>query len=168
MSRCCCKTAKHTTADTSVMEHTVPIDTNSFGAQTANTSNMEHRVRNDTNWFGAQTNEKLQRICRCEHCKVECKHANILRNNPVRIGREAFARSGPDDFFILPCFRIGSVWPKPDTVSQNEIRSVLVYYPGRLWKNGTEPETGTASCQKPDPMIPAHWLASMSDVLAKH
>ena len=94
MSRCCCKTAKHTTADTSVMEHTVPIDTNSFGAQTANTSNMEHRVRNDTNWFGAQTNEKLQRICRCEHCKVECKHANILRNNPVNILDPIRVRSG--------------------------------------------------------------------------
>ena len=37
----------------------------------------------------------------------------------VRIGWKALARSGPDDSCTLACFRAGSVWPKPDTISQN-------------------------------------------------
>ena len=39
---------------------------------------------------------------------------------PVRIGWETLARSGPDDFCTLACFGTGSVWLKPDTVSQNQ------------------------------------------------
>ena len=37
----------------------------------------------------------------------------------VQIGWEAEARSGPDDSCTLACFQTGSVWPKPDTISQN-------------------------------------------------
>ena len=36
--------------------------------------------------------------------------------------------SGPDDSCTPACFRTGSVWPKPDTISQNEIGSGLVLY----------------------------------------
>ena len=39
--------------------------------------------------------------------------------DPIRIGWEALTRSGPDDSCSSACFRTGSVWPKPDTVSQN-------------------------------------------------
>ena len=39
--------------------------------------------------------------------------------DPVRIGWEALVRSGPDDSCTPASFRAGSVWPKPDTVSQN-------------------------------------------------
>ena len=89
--------------------------------------------------------------------------------HPGRIGWEALAKSGLDDSCTMACFRTGSVWPKPGTVSQNSSGSGLVlynnYYPGRLWKNGTESENGetgsgpVASCQKPGQVIPAHRLA---------
>ena len=36
-----------------------------------------------------------------------------------RISWEALARSGPDDCCTPACFRTGSVWPKPGTISQN-------------------------------------------------
>ena len=39
--------------------------------------------------------------------------------DPTRICWEALARSGPGDYCSPACFRTGSVWPKPDTVSQN-------------------------------------------------
>ena len=47
------------------------------------------------------------------------------------------------------------------------------YYPGRLWKMGTESKSGetgsgpVASCRKPGPMIPVHRLASGPECLAK-
>ena len=36
--------------------------------------------------------------------------------------------TGPDDSCTPACFRTGSVWPKPGTVSQNSIGSGLVLY----------------------------------------
>ena len=106
---------------------------------------------------------------------------NIIRplsksSHPVRIGWEALARSGPDDSCTPACFRTGSVWPKPDTVSQdlNQIRACFAqYYPGRLWNNGTESDSGetgsgpVAPCQKPGPVIPAHRLVSRPDVFGQ-
>ena len=41
--------------------------------------------------------------------------------HPVRVGSEALAKSGLHDSCGLACFRTGSVWPKPDTASQNQI-----------------------------------------------
>ena len=55
---------------------------------------------------------------------VPSKHAGS-DSHPVRIGWEALARSGPDDSCTLACFRTGSVWLKPATVSQNQIGSGL-------------------------------------------
>ena len=49
---------------------------------------------------------------------IPSKHAGS-DSYPVRIGREALARSRMDDSCTPACFRTGSVWPKPDTVSQN-------------------------------------------------
>ena len=49
-------------------------------------------------------------------------------SHPVRIGWEVLARSGQDDPCTLACFRTGSVWPKPDTVSQNQTGSGLVLH----------------------------------------
>ena len=67
-------------------------------------------------------------------------------SHPVRIGWEALARSGPDDYCTMACFRTGSVWPKPDTISQNYVIRIRAgfaqYYLGRLWKNETESESG--------------------------
>ena len=48
--------------------------------------------------------------------------------DPIRIGSEALVRSGPDDSCTSACFRTGTVQPKPDAVSQNQIRSGLVLY----------------------------------------
>ena len=55
------------------------------------------------------------------------KHA---RSNPhlIQIGSEALARSGPDDYCSSTCFWTGSIWPKPNIVSQNPIRSGLVLH----------------------------------------
>ena len=47
---------------------------------------------------------------------------------PVWIGWKALASSGPDDSCTLDCIRTGSVWPKPGTISQNQIGSGLVLY----------------------------------------
>ena len=49
------------------------------------------------------------------------------------------------------------------------IKRTTIYYPGRLWNNGTESESGklVASCQKPVPMIPAHQLASRPGVFGQ-
>ena len=55
---------------------------------------------------------------------VPSKHTGS-DSHPVRIGWEALARSGPDDSRSPACFRTGSVWLKPDTVSQNQIGSGL-------------------------------------------
>ena len=46
---------------------------------------------------------------------------NVL--DPIRIGSEALARSGPDDSCTPACFRTRSIWLKPDPVTQNQIRS---------------------------------------------
>ena len=47
-------------------------------------------------------------------------------SHPGRVSWKALARSGSDDSCTLACFRTGSVWPKPDTVSHKEIGSRLV------------------------------------------
>ena len=46
------------------------------------------------------------------------KHAGS-DSHPDRIGLEVLARSGPDVSYTPVWFRTGSVWPKPDTISQN-------------------------------------------------
>ena len=62
----------------------------------------------------------------------------------IWICSEALARSGPSDSCMPACFQIRSVWPKPDTVSQNQIRSWLVLHNmtlhDHLWKNTTKSE----------------------------
>ena len=50
---------------------------------------------------------------------VPSKHARSNSAHPGRIGWEPLARSWPDDSCKLACFRTGSVWPKPGTISQN-------------------------------------------------
>ena len=46
---------------------------------------------------------------------------------PIQIGSEALAESGPDDFCIPVCFRTRATGWKPDTISQNQKRSRLVF-----------------------------------------
>ena len=74
------------------------------------------------------------------------KHAG---SNPhlIWIGWEALARSRLDDSCTLACFWTGSIWPKPDTLSQNQIGS------GSAWKHW--PEVGL--------IILARRLASVPD-----
>ena len=77
--------------------------------------------------------------------KQPSKHAGT-DSHPGRIGWEALTRSGPDDCCTLACFRTGSVWPKPDTVSRNEIGSGLVLHNmtrAFFLKNGAEPDRGS-------------------------
>ena len=57
----------------------------------------------------------------------------IAENNPVSMPdlihiQFRLARSKPDDSCTLACFQTSSVWPKPDAVSQNQIRSRLVLH----------------------------------------
>ena len=91
--------------------------------------------------------------------------------DPIRIpsgsARKPWARSVPDDSCTPSCFRTGSVWPKPNTVSWNQIRSGLVLHNtirdicgrtqlslkvGRLRAGCVLPEAG--------PMILVHQLVS--------
>ena len=54
-------------------------------------------------------------------------------------------RSRPDDSSRPACFRIGSVWSKiwHSRPEPSRIRACFAqYYPGRLWKNATESESG--------------------------
>ena len=46
---------------------------------------------------------------------------NVL--DPIQIGSEALARSGLDDSCTPACFQTGSIWLKPDPVTQNQTRS---------------------------------------------
>ena len=64
-------------------------------------------------------------------CCVPSKHAGS-NSHPIRIGSEALAKNGPDDSCSLACFWIGSVWPKPDTLSQNQTGSGLVLH-NMIW-----------------------------------
>ena len=75
--------------------------------------------------------------------RLPSKHAGP-DSHPVRIGWEAF-RSGPDDSCTMACFRTESVLAKTrhNQPELNRIRAGFAqYYPGRLWKNGTEFESG--------------------------
>ena len=60
-----------------------------------------------------------------QYCSVPSKHAGS-NLHLVQINLEALARSGPDDSCTLT--QTGSIWPKPDTVGQNRIRSRLVFH----------------------------------------
>ena len=103
---------------------------------------------------------------------------NMLAPNshPIRIGSEVFARSGPDDSCTLACFRAGSVWPKPDTVRQNQIRSRLVLHSmiqaicGRTQPGLKVGNWQQASCILPElgPLILAHQLACGLDVFGQN
>ena len=59
--------------------------------------------------------------------KLPSKHARSDLHL-TEIGSEVLARSGLDDSCTLACFQIRSVWPKPDVISQNPIRSRLVLH----------------------------------------
>ena len=48
--------------------------------------------------------------------------------HPIQIGSEVMAGSGPDDSCTAAYFWMGCVWPKPDTVSQNQIGFGLVLH----------------------------------------
>ena len=41
----------------------------------------------------------------------------------IQISLKVLAKSGPDDSSTLACFWTGSIWPAPDTVSQNQTGS---------------------------------------------
>ena len=58
---------------------------------------------------------------------IPTKHAEY-NLHPIRIGSEALAGSGLDDSCTPACFQTGSVSLKPDTVSQNQVRSRLVLH----------------------------------------
>ena len=102
---------------------------------------------------------------------VDVKHHVYLLNpdsHPIRVCLEALARSGPDDSRAPACFRSGSDWSKPDTVSQNQIGSGLVLYNMiRSVCGRTQPSLKVGNWQRsscvlpePGPMILAHQLAS--------
>ena len=71
------------------------------------------------NYF-SNNNKKCSRI-------TPSKHSGS-NYHLVRISWEALARSRPDDSCTLACFQTGSVWPKPDTINQNQIGSRLVLH----------------------------------------
>ena len=50
----------------------------------------------------------------------------------IWLGSEALDRNGPDDSCTLSCFQTRFMWPKPDLVSQNRIRSGLFLY-NMIW-----------------------------------
>ena len=57
--------------------------------------------------------------CSCKgSASKPSKHAGS-NSHLIWIGSEALARSGPDDSCTPASVRTGSVWPKPDAVSQN-------------------------------------------------
>ena len=53
------------------------------------------------------------------------KHAGS-NLHPIQIGLKGSARSGHNGSFTLACFQTESIWPKLDTVSQNQTGSVLL------------------------------------------
>ena len=67
----------------------------------------------------------------CVEFYMVCKHAGS-DPHPIWIGLEVLAQSGPDDSCTLTCFRTGSLWPKPDIVSQNTTESGLVLH-SMIW-----------------------------------
>ena len=73
------------------------------------------------------------------HLAHPSKHARS-DSDPVRIGWEGLARSGPDDSCTPACFRTGSVWQNLHSQPElNRTRAGFAqYYPGRLWINETE------------------------------
>ena len=77
--------------------------------------------------------------------QAPCRPVNTLEFIRIQSGWEALAISRPDDSCTPACFRTGSIWPKPSTVSQNQTGSGLVlqqYYLGCLWKDATESKGG--------------------------
>ena len=69
--------------------------------------------------------------------------------DPIRIRSGSAGKHWPEAGRMFLTHRLGSgpdpFGQKPDTVSQelNRIRAGFAqYYPGRLWKNGTESESG--------------------------
>ena len=68
---------------------------------------------------------------------------NSIRIRSGSTGKH-WPEAGSDDSCTLASFRTGSVWRKPDSQPElNRIRDGFAqYYPGRLWKNGTEYESG--------------------------
>ena len=76
--------------------------------------------------------EQVQKAGALPATTAPSKHAGS-DSHPVRIRSKASARSWPDDSCTPPCFRAGSVWPKP---------YVTQYDPVRLWKNASESGSG--------------------------
>ena len=95
----------------------------------------------------------------------------------IWISSEVLSRSGPSGFCTLACFHAGSVWLKPNTVSQNQIRSGLVLYNnmvqdicGRMQQSLKVRNWQQADCILPELslMILAHRLASRPDVFGQN
>ena len=57
--------------------------------------------------------------------QIPGKHAGSS-SHPVRISLEALAKTGPSDSCTLACFRMGSIWTKPETVSQDQMSTLGV------------------------------------------
>ena len=80
------------------------------------------------------------------HTPVYGSPADTLDPICIRSGLAGkhWPETGSDDCCRPACFRTRSLWPKPDLVSQNQIRSggFSQYDPGHLWKNATEMESG--------------------------
>ena len=72
--------------------------------------------------------------CYCHEKHTHHYHNSMLYTTPVnmpgliQISLEALAKSWPDDSCTPACSRTGSVLPKPDTISQKQIRSGLVLH----------------------------------------
>ena len=100
---------------------------------------------------------------------AEWKNVPINMPDQIRLGSEALARSGPDNCCTPALFRTGSVWPKPDTVSHNQIGSGLVLHNviravcRTEYKSRNLVAGAVVFWQKPGPMILAHWLSSAPD-----
>ena len=89
------------------------------------------------------------------------KHAGS-DSHPIRVGSEALAISGPSDSSTPASFQTGSVWPKPDTVSQNQIGSGLVFHNMILGRGQPSLKEGSG------PMIRAYRLASRPDAFGQN
>ena len=77
------------------------------------------------------------------------------------MGWEALAKSGPDESctfgLLTDRIRLAKTWHSQPELNRTRA-GFAQYYPGHLWKNGTESESGklvrgpVAFCQKPGPM----------------
>ena len=146
-----------------------------WGIAHHHTSHFNPAVENKIRKTSGRTNHFLIQTFFTASKHSPSKHARSDLH-PVRIGSEALAGSGPDDCRTPASFRTGSVWPKNwhNQPELSRIRAGLAqYYPGRLWKNGTESESGKLvagrlrPARKRGQVMPAHRLASRPDTFGQ-